>query len=62
MEQHSQSVRKHLRLWQILYQKGMIDPEFGVMDSGKAGEAGASGKCGLTFGQQWLSLVQFQTN
>ena len=45
-----------------LYQKGMIDPEFGVMDSGKAGEAGASGKCGLTFGQQWLSLVQFQTN
>lgn len=45
-----------------LYQKGMIDPEFGVMDSGKAGEAGAAGKCGLTFGQQWLSLVQFQTN
>ena len=40
----------------------MIDPEFGVMDSGKAGEAGAAGKCGLTFGQQWLSLVQFQTN
>lgn len=47
---------------QNLYQTGKINPEFGVMDSGKAGEAGASGKCGLTFGQQWLSLVQFQSN
>lgn len=47
---------------QTLYKEGKINPEFGVMDSGKAGEAGAAGKCGLTFGQQWLSLVQFQSN
>lgn len=45
-----------------LYEDGKIDPEFGVMDSGKAGESAAAGNCGVTFGQQWLSLVQFQTN
>lgn len=44
-----------------MYEKGYIDPEFGVKDSTKAGEAAASGKCGFTFGQQWLSLSPFQS-
>ena len=44
-----------------MYEKGYIDPEFGVMDSTKAGEASAAGKCGFTFGQQWLALTPFQS-
>lgn len=47
---------------QELYQKGCIDPEFGVMDSSKAGETAAAGKCGVTYGQQWLPLVYFHSN
>lgn len=45
-----------------LYTDGEINPEFGAMDSGKAGEAAASGKCGLTFGPQWLSQTELMTN
>lgn len=45
-----------------MYQKGYINPEFGVMDSGKAGEATAAGKCGMTFGPQWLSQTEMLTN
>lgn len=44
-----------------MYEKGYIDPEFGVKDSTKAGEASAAGKCGVSFGQQWLSLTPFQS-
>lgn len=44
-----------------MYEKGYLDMEFGVKDSTKAGEASASGKCGLSFGQQWLSLTPFQS-
>lgn len=44
-----------------MYEKGWIDPEFGVKDSTKAGEASAAGLCGLSFGQQWLSLTPFQS-
>ena len=44
-----------------LYKDGEINPEFGAMDSGKAGEAAASGKCGLTFGPQWLSQTELMT-
>lgn len=44
-----------------MYEKGYIDTEFGVKDSTKAGEAAAAGKCGFTFGQQWLSLTPFQS-
>lgn len=47
---------------QELYQKGYINPEFGVMDPSKAGEAAAAGKCGVTYGQQWLPLVYFHSN
>lgn len=47
---------------QELYKKGYIDPEFGVMDPSKAGEAAAAGKCGVTYGQQWLPLVYFHSN
>ena len=47
---------------QELYKKGCIDPEFGVMDSSKAGETAAAGKCGVTYGQQWLPLVYFHSN
>ena len=44
-----------------MYEKGWLDPEFGVKDSTKAGEASAAGLCGLSFGQQWLSLTPFQS-
>ena len=30
-----------------MYQKGLIDPEFGVKDSGKVAEATTAGKCGV---------------
>ena len=45
-----------------MYENGWINPEFGVMDSTKAGEAAASGKCGITFGPQWLSQTEMLTN
>lgn len=45
-----------------MYEKGWINPEFGVMDAGKSGEAAASGKCGMTFGPQWLSQTDMLTN
>ena len=45
-----------------MYENGWINPEFGVMDSTKAGEAAASGKCGITFGPQWLSQTEILTN
>lgn len=32
------------------------------MDSSKAGETAAAGKCGVTYGQQWLPLVYFHSN
>lgn len=54
--------KEALEVLQDLYAKGQINPEYGVMDSGKAGEAAAAGKCGALFGPQWLPLVQFQTN
>ena len=44
-----------------MYEKGYIDAEFGVKDSTKAGESAAAGKCGFSFGQQWLSLTPFQS-
>lgn len=44
-----------------MYEKGYLDVEFGVKDSTKAGEQGASGQCGVTFGAQWLALTPFQS-
>lgn len=45
-----------------MYENGWINPEFGVMDPSKAGEAAAAGKCGITFGPQWLSQTEMLTN
>lgn len=37
-----------------LFEKGYIDPEFGVKDGSGSGELVASGKVGLTIGQVWI--------
>lgn len=51
--------KEALKTLQELYAKGYINPEFGVMDARKAGEAAAAGTVGMTFGAQWLPLVYF---
>jgi putative aldouronate transport system substrate-binding protein len=44
-----------------MYEKGLIDPEFGVKDGGKVAEATTAGKCGLFFGAQWNSIYPLQS-
>jgi putative aldouronate transport system substrate-binding protein len=50
-----------LTMLRDMYQKGLIDKEFGVKDFSSAGESVASGYAGITFGQQWLSLTPLQS-
>lgn len=45
-----------------MYQKGLIDPEFGVKDSGKVAEATTAGKCGILYGAQWNSIYPLQSS
>lgn len=45
-----------------MYEKGLIDPEFGVKDGGKVAEDTTAGKCGLFFGSQWNSIYPLQSN
>lgn len=45
-----------------MYQKGLIDPEFGVKDSGKVAEATTAGKCGVLYGAQWNSIYPLQSS
>jgi len=45
-----------------MYEKGLIDREFGVKDSGKVAEATTSGKCGIEIGAQWNSIWPLQSN
>ena len=44
-----------------MYEKGLIDPEFGVKDGGKVAEATTAGKCGLFYGAQWNSIYPLQS-
>ncbi len=45
-----------------MYQKGLIDPEFGVKDGGKVAEATTAGKCGILYGAQWNSIYPLQSS
>ncbi|MBQ7487914.1 MAG: extracellular solute-binding protein [Clostridia bacterium] len=51
-----------LRTLHEMYEKGLIDPEFGVKDGGKVAEATTAGKCGLFYGAQWNSIYPLQSN
>ena len=44
-----------------MYEKGLIDPEFGVKDGGKVAESTTAGKCGLFYGAQWNSIYPLQS-
>ena len=44
-----------------MYENGLIDPEFGVKDSGKVAEATTEGRCGLFFGAQWNAIYPLQS-
>lgn len=45
-----------------MYQKGLLDPEFGVKDGGKVAEATTAGKCGVLYGAQWNSIYPLQSS
>ncbi|MGI6692085.1 MAG: extracellular solute-binding protein [Christensenellales bacterium] len=45
-----------------MYNLGLFDPEFIVMDENKAAEAIISGKCGALYGAHWSSLAPLQDN
>ncbi|WP_230398105.1 extracellular solute-binding protein [Novisyntrophococcus fermenticellae] len=51
-----------LEVLQKLYVDKKINPEFGVMDDNKAGEPAVVGQSGMSYGPQWLGLVQPQEN
>ena len=45
-----------------LYEKGMIDPEFGVKSSGNVAEFTTNDKCGILYGAQWNSIYPLQSS
>ena len=45
-----------------LYEKGYIDPEFGVKDGGKVAESTTNDKCGILYGAQWNSIYPLQSS
>lgn len=45
-----------------MYQKGYIDPEFGVKDGGKVAEGTTADKCGIAYGAQWNSIYPLQSS
>jgi len=49
-------MREALGKLQEMYKAGLIDREFGVKDGGKAAELQASGRVGMSYGQQWNPL------
>ncbi len=53
--------KEALRTLHEMYEKGLIDPEFGVKDGGKVAEATTAGRCGLFFGAQWNSIYPLQS-
>jgi len=44
-----------------MFEKGLIDKEFGVKDGGKVAESTTAGKCGLFYGAQWNSIYPLQS-
>ena len=44
-----------------MFEKGLIDREFGVKDGGKVAESTTSGNCGLFYGAQWNSIYPLQS-
>jgi putative aldouronate transport system substrate-binding protein len=53
-------VKTALLKLQELYNRGIIDKEFGVKDAAKVAEDTTSGKVGLVFGQMWNPLWPLQ--
>ncbi len=45
-----------------MYEKGLIDPEFGIKDGGKVAEATTNDKCGILYGAQWNSIYPLQSS
>lgn len=45
-----------------MYEKGYIDPEFGVKDGGKVAEGTTNDKCGILYGAQWNSIYPLQSS
>lgn len=45
-----------------MYEKGLIDPEFGVKDGGKVAEFTTNDKCGVLYGAQWNSIYPLQSS
>ena len=43
-----------------MYDKGLIDPDFGVKDTIKVAETTTRGLCGVEYGQQWNSIWPLQ--
>ena len=44
------------------YEKGLIDPEFGVKDGGKVAESTTNDRCGILYGAQWNSIYPLQSS
>lgn len=51
-----------LAMLHTMYEKGLLDPEFGVKDSGKVAESTTSGHCGILYGAQWNSIYPLQSS
>jgi len=45
-----------------MYEKGYIDPEFGIKDGGKVAEATTNDRCGILYGAQWNSIYPLQSS
>lgn len=50
-----------LALLASLNERGLLDKEFGVKDSGKVAESTTAGKCGALYGAQWNSIWPLQS-
>ena len=49
--------KEALSVLQSMYQEGLLDPEFGVKDSGKVSEDVSAGKVGMFFGAFWNAAM-----
>ena len=52
--------RDALILLHEMYEKGLIDPDFGVKDANMVARTAANGLCGVAYGQQWNSIWPLQ--
>lgn len=55
-------VKETLKVLADMYQKGYIDPEFGIKDGGKVSETVVAGKFGVDYGQQWNPMWPLISN